>query len=157
MIYGNIAASQAMYPVPDVLRRALSYIAATDFDALEFGVYEPDVDFSVQVLDVTTQDPRHTRAEVHRRNIDIHFSITGEETVYARVSPTEHRVTEDCFDDRDIGFYDRVDGEVEIPLGPGDFVVFFPGEIHRPGCRTGSAATIKKIVVKIEAARVVSH
>ena len=126
----------------------------TDFDTLEFGVYHPDDDFSVQVLDVTTQDPRDTRAEVHRQNIDIHFSITGEETVYARVSPTGHRVTEDCFSDRDVGFYDMMDGEVAVPLEPGDFVIFFPGEIHRPGCRKGSVATIKKIVIKIEAARV---
>lgn len=150
MIYGNINTPWSVEPVPPAVRRALEYISATDLEALNFGVYHPAETFSVQVIDLTTKDKADTKAEVHRRKLDIHYSITGEETVYCRVAPTEHVVTDDQFDERDIGFYDDMDRELEIPLNPGDFVVFFPDEVHRPGCKKGETATIKKIVVKID-------
>lgn len=84
-----------------------------------------------------------------RKNLDIHYSISGQESIYCRVAPTDHQVTTDKFDERDIGFYDTMDTEVEIPLNSGDFVVFFPGEIHRPACKKEQISAIKKVVVKI--------
>jgi YhcH/YjgK/YiaL family protein len=152
MIYGNIRTLSKDSPYPAAIQRALKYLAETDVAALEFGVHEPDDVFSVQVIDLTTKDKSATKAELHREKLDIHFCLTGEETVYCRVAPTDQPVTDDQFAERDIGFFDAMDEEVEIPLNAGDFVVFFPGEIHRPGCKKGQISHIKKIVVKIRGA-----
>ncbi|MCF7915276.1 MAG: YhcH/YjgK/YiaL family protein [Spirochaetaceae bacterium] len=149
MIYGNVKTHSAFHPLPAVLQQAISYLSETDFEKFDFGVYQPNEQFSVQVIDVTTKDKRDTEAEVHRKNLDIHYSISGQETIHCRVAPTDHKVTTDKFAERDIGFYDTMDTEVEIPLNSGDFVVFFPGEIHRPACRKGQKSAIKKVVVKI--------
>ncbi len=149
MIYGNINLPVSVATTPPVIQRALTYLKETDLEALDFGVYEPDRDFSVQVIDLTTREKSDAKAEIHRKKLDIHFSITGEETVYCRVHPTDQPIADDQFADRDIGFYDSMDEEVEFPLQRGDFVVFFPGEIHRPGCRKDQVKRIKKIVVKI--------
>ena len=150
MIYGNINTPWSVESVPPVIRRALDYIANTDLANMDFGVYQPAKDFSLQVIDLTTKDKADTKAEVHRKKLDVHYSITGQETIYCRVAPTDHKVSDDQFDERDIGFYDDMDTEVEMPLNVGDFVVLFPDEIHRPGCRKGEIAVIKKIVVKID-------
>src|SRR6056297_2812339 len=149
MIYGNVKTLSTFHPLPDVLQEAIAYLTETDFEKLDFGVYQPNEQFSVQVIDVTTKDKSGTQAEVHRKNLDIHYSISGQETIYCRVAPTGHKVTTDKYDERDIGFYDTMDAEVEIPLSSGDFVVFFPGEIHRPACKKGQKSAIKKVVVKI--------
>lgn len=149
MIYGNAKTLSTFHPLPAVLQRAIDYLRETDFEKLDFAVYQPDEQFSVQVIDVTTKEKDDTQAEVHRKNLDIHYSISGREAIYCRVAPTDHKVTTDKFDERDIGFYDTMDAEVEIPLSSGDFVVFFPGEIHRPACKKGQISAIKKIVVKI--------
>lgn len=154
MIYGNIASPQQTKSLPKVIQRALEYLASTDFDALDFGTYEPTKEFSVQVIDFVTKEPEAQRPELHREKLDIHFSITGEETVYCRVVPTGQPLAEDLLDEKDIGFYENVDQELAIPLAPGDFVVFFPGEIHRPGCKKESVSAIKKVVVKIDGKKV---
>jgi len=149
VVYGNIATSVDGHPYPAVITRALRYLADTDLDALDFGVYEPDPQFLVQIIDLTTKEVSETRPEIHRQKLDIHYSITGEETVYARVAPTAHALSEDQLAEKDIAFYDTVGDEVALPLHPGDFVIFYPGEIHRPGCVQGEPRRIRKVVVKI--------
>ena len=34
-------------------------------------------------------------------------------------------------------------------MRPGNFAVFFPEDIHRPGCADGQSGKIRKIVVKV--------
>jgi biofilm protein TabA len=34
-------------------------------------------------------------------------------------------------------------------LRAGDFVVFYPGEVHKPLCAVGSPAKVRKAVVKM--------
>ena len=152
MIYGNLQNGNGAQHVPVVIQRALQHLKETDVDALEYGVYEPSEEFLVQVIDHTTKPFDETRAEVHREKLDIHYSIAGNETIYVRVAPTRHELTEDRFDEHDAGFYDTVEDEVAIQMHPGDFVVLYPGEIHRPGCTTSTSTRIKKIVIKIRAA-----
>lgn len=150
MIYGNVHETQGSYALHDILKQALEYLAATDMTDLEFGVHHPHEHFLVQVIDMTTRDHSETRAELHRRNLDIHLSLEGSETVYYSSRRDGADICEDHLAERDIAFLDQTGSEVEIPLCAGDFVVFFPGEVHRPGCCKGQAARIRKIVVKID-------
>lgn len=152
MIYGNLKSGHGAKHVPAIIERALQYLKDTDLNALDYGVYEPSDEFLVQVIDHTTKPFEETRPEIHREKLDVQYSIAGNETIYVRVAPTSQAISEDKFDERDIGFYDTVEDEVAIPMHPGDFVVFFPGEIHRPGCATSTPARIKKIVIKIREA-----
>ena len=34
-------------------------------------------------------------------------------------------------------------------LSEGDFVVFWPGEVHKPLCAVGAPAKVRKVVVKM--------
>ena len=34
-------------------------------------------------------------------------------------------------------------------LSEGDFVVFWPGEVHKPLCAAGAPAKVRKVVVKM--------
>ncbi|MEG7491700.1 YhcH/YjgK/YiaL family protein, partial [Enterobacter hormaechei] len=45
----------------------------------------------------------------------------------------------------------HINDEQSIVLKPGMFVVFMPGEPHKPGCLVESEGEIKKAVVKVRA------
>lgn len=155
MIYGNLISGNGAKHLPATIERALQYLKDTDLEALDFGVYEPSDEFLVQVIDHTTKRFDETRPEIHKDKLDVQYSISGNETIYVRVAPTAAPITDDQFDERDIGFYDTVEDEVAISMHPGDFVVFYPGEIHRPGCATSTPVRIKKIVIKIRESNIV--
>jgi YhcH/YjgK/YiaL family protein len=133
-----------------VLQKAIRYLADTDFSKVDFGVYQIDDDFKVQVIDHTTKDHEVAKAEFHNLRLDIHFSITGEETVYYRNPSSDVVVAEDALAEKDVAFLESLDNEIAFPLDKGDYVIFFPQELHRPGCKRGENTKVKKIVVKID-------
>lgn len=53
---------------------------------------------------------------------------------------------EDHLSDNDYQLFRDVQKPTEIHLVPGMFAVFFPKELHRPGCCVETCARIKKIV-----------
>ena len=150
MIYGNIDNHSMLDAYHPVLRKAIRYLAGTDFSQMDFGVYQPDADFKIQVIDHITKEHGVARAEYHNLRLDIHFSITGNETVYYRNPASDIVIAEDALEERDVAFLESLDDEIAFPLDKGDYVIFFPQELHRPGCARGEIAKVKKIVVKID-------
>jgi biofilm protein TabA len=61
----------------------------------------------------------------------------------------ENIVAEDLLEERDLIFYKDVKNETFINMNEGDFCVFFPDDVHRPGCERGGSSEIRKIVYKI--------
>ena len=60
-------------------------------------------------------------------------------------------LVEDHADESDLTFLRRNRGEGSRSLQTGDFAVFFPWELHRPGCSTKNGMQeVQKIVVKIK-------
>ncbi len=150
MIYGNITEQNGIQGLHPILQKAVRFAANTDFACLDYGVHAPDADFLVQVIDLTTAQHEDIRGELHRNMIDLHLSLEGLEKVYCRSGSAGLTVTEDLFPDRDICFFESVNDEVEISLATGDFIIFFPGEVHRPGCAKNGEERIKKVVIKID-------
>ena len=58
---------------------------------------------------------------------------------------------EDHADESDLLFYEEIEEKDHVVLQAGDFAVFFPWELHRPGCSTKNGMKeVQKIVVKIK-------
>ncbi|VTN13514.1 Toxin-antitoxin biofilm protein TabA [Raoultella terrigena] len=55
----------------------------------------------------------------------------------------------DWLADKDIAFLAAGEEEKTMILRAGDFVVFYPGEVHKPLCAVGSPAKVRKAVVKM--------
>ncbi|ENX7060900.1 YhcH/YjgK/YiaL family protein, partial [Legionella pneumophila] len=51
--------------------------------------------------------------------------------------------------DKDIAFLPEGVDEKTVILNEGDFVVFYPGEVHKPLCAVGAPAQVRKAVVKM--------
>ena len=91
--------------------------------------------------------PGDARLESHRKYVDLHLLLEGEEAIGWKptdectepASPYDREKDVMLFDDRPL---------VWLPLLPGSFAVFFPGDAHAPMVSQG---VVRKIVFKIAA------
>ncbi|MGC7590230.1 YhcH/YjgK/YiaL family protein [Bisgaard Taxon 46] len=150
MFFGHISqVDKKQYPA--AINIALDYLAKTDFNQLEAGRY-PIIGERIyaQVLDLDTQEKAHILPEAHRRYIDVQYLHSGFERIGVTPDLGKNQIAKDYDADRDILFYQNMENEVELIMRPGNFAVFFPNDVHRPGCLDGQSTNIRKVVVKIE-------
>jgi YhcH/YjgK/YiaL family protein len=96
-------------------------------------------------------DPREgrgrdgARLEVHRKYIDIQYTVSGVEVIGWRGLADCSRVAEPFSEERDIGFFaERPDTWLIIPAG--HFAIFWPDDAHAPLAGTGH---VHKVVMKV--------
>ena len=82
--------------------------------------------------------------EAHKRYLDIHVLIKGEERVDIA---NPERLTE--FEHRDDFYAYLGEGEQTVLLRPGNFLVAFPGDAHRIKIQTDGPCAVEKVVFKI--------
>ncbi|ELC4568288.1 YhcH/YjgK/YiaL family protein, partial [Salmonella enterica] len=102
-----------------------------------------------QIIDMTTRDAAENRPEVHRRYLDIQFLAWGEEKIGVAIDTGNNQISESLLEQRDIIFYHDSEHESFIEMIPGSYALFFPQDVHRPGCNKSIATPIRKIVVKV--------
>jgi YhcH/YjgK/YiaL family protein len=135
-----------------VLQKGIEYLNAVDLARLSVGRHEIDGDnMFALVSEYQTAAKELKRPEAHRRYIDIQCIIAGEERIGCSHLSGRYEIVEEKLAQSDIVFYGAVDNETDIILTPGFYAVFFPGDVHRPGCISNEVSTVKKIVLKIAA------
>jgi len=153
MIYGHVkdlASSFAWLPKP--LKTAVGHLKATDFAALPAGNYAlQGDDIRVQVTDLLTRPVAETTPEVHRQFIDVQFLVRGREKIGVATDTGNNVVFNDQLAERDLLFYTGMENESTLTMVPGSFAVFFPTDVHRPGCVVDQPEAIRKVVVKVRA------
>lgn len=104
-------------------------------ESLQFGIG----------IEYTTKNSEQGLWEAHRRYLDIHVILEGEELVeIADISNMTS--TKDYEDD-----YELFSGakDFSVSLVPGDFLVLFPNEVHKTGVKITDTTAVKKIVFKL--------
>lgn len=149
MIFGHIAQPNPCR-LPSAIEQALDFLRNTDFRTLEPGVVEIDgKNIFAQIIDMTTRDAAENRPEVHRRYLDIQFLAWGEEKIGVAIDTGNNQISESLLEQRDIIFYHDSEHESFIEMIPGNYALFFPQDVHPPGCNKSIATPIRKIVVKV--------
>lgn len=152
MLIGNLKQIECQrYGMHPVLSKAIDFLQNTDFRQQENGKYVIDGDrLYVNVMELTSKFIEDTAAEKHRRYIDIHYLLEGEETI-GWVFHREEMIPSQAFnEEQDYELYQVVADERYISLTPDMYVILYPNEIHRPGLCQGVPASIRKAVVKID-------
>ena len=151
MIFGNVHNMNDMLPaLPLPIQTALRHLQSTDFGALPAGNYDlQGKDIYVQVIDMFTKDFADTHPEVHRQYIDVQFLWQGVEQIGVANDTGNNQIAEDLLASRDLLFYSGMENETTLNMLPGNFAVFFPSDVHRPGCQVNGPAAIRKIVIKV--------
>jgi len=135
----------------DYWDKAFTFIREHDLKTLAPGKYPID---GTNVFATITEDPSKdfdkTQWESHRKYIDLQYVITGEEKM-GKYPFTKLIVTKPYDEAKDVANYSG-DGEIyTVPFGT--FMIFFPSNAHRPNITPGGNKVIKKLVIKISAAK----
>ena len=147
MIVGNIHHLQSW--LPEELRQAIEYIKANVTEATEKGKHEIDGRRLFYLISEDMTEPfEKRRAEYHARYLDIQIVLKGQEGMTFSVLPAGKPDT-DWLADKDIAFLAEGGQEKTLILNEGDFVVFYPQEVHKPLCAVGTPAPVRKAVVKL--------
>ena len=122
-----------------------AYYVAHDLSDLPLGRTEVDGEnVFINVMEAGL-NPDSARLEYHKKYADLQIDLTGGEGWGYETAPgTEVEPYQP-----DIGKKDSEDA-VFGTLGEGRFVLFFPGELHRPGVEMPGCDRVRKAVVKIK-------
>ena len=137
-------------------REILNFLNHPDFKGLPPGRHEvPDsTDCYVLKQQYTTKPLAEGKWESHRRYIDIHLVVSGEES--SEWLPDEFLpAAEGAYDaEADATVYTSRRKGSTIHMEPGWFAVFFPADAHIPCCAPGEPSPVNKIVVKVPVGKV---
>ena len=90
------------------------------------------------------------RFEAHKRYIDIQALLDDEEVIDVSLD-RDLSVLEAYDEKRDVMFLAPPPQFASLAMRPGLFAVFYPNDIHRPGCHPGEKRRVRKIVMKVAA------
>lgn len=109
-------------------------------------------DLFVRIAEYDTGPAEEKKFEAHTVYADLQYLASGKE-IMGFSSETAKPVTN--YDPKaDIRFFEITQKETPLLVSAGQFTVFFPGELHRPGCLAGpQPEKVKKLVFKIKMAR----
>ncbi|HBS6072258.1 TPA: YhcH/YjgK/YiaL family protein [Klebsiella aerogenes] len=147
MIIGNIHHLQSW--LPDALRQAIEHVKAHVSASTPLGKHDIDGNNLFYLIsEDSTEAQAERRAEYHARYLDIQIVLRGQEGMTFSTLPAGEPQT-DWLADKDIAFLAEGAQEKTVILNEGDFVVFYPGEVHKPLCAIGAPAKVRKAVVKV--------
>ncbi|WP_375748957.1 YhcH/YjgK/YiaL family protein [Vibrio sp. HN007] len=102
------------------------------------------------VVNAKTEPSEVRKPEFHKHYIDIQILLEGEEKLgYSNCLDSKYAEISDL--ENDVMFLEEVRNEQYVYLNPGDFALFFPGQIHRPLCSVNKDIEVKKAILKIPA------
>jgi YhcH/YjgK/YiaL family protein len=153
MFYANLSNCAQWQPFINspILTRSLLWITGNARSAAE-GIYElEEPGWFVNVHGYATQPRELCTWENHPETIDLQYMIEGMEGIDLAAVETLGEPTVFKPESDTQKFAANDDPATQLILRGGDFVIFLPGEAHRPKVAVGEPASLKKLVVKIPA------
>lgn len=149
MILGKISDLNLQTGMAPQLLTIIKQALALRPETLSAGRYEIDGEnIFMNVMQLDTAEPQSKRYEQHREYIDVQMLFSGQERMDC--GPTGADVEPDSYQENDdYQLCDEINPCQTVHLQPGMFVVFFPGEPHKPGCISGTAQAICKALIKV--------
>lgn len=148
MIFSSIHTKQPI-KYPEAIEKALDFLRTHDVTQMEPGRYEiQGKEIYVNVDESQTESIEQRHPEEHEKYVDVQFLATGRERLGFVENHGKFEVLEK-YADRDLIFYKDVENESFVESRPGNFCIFFPGEIHRPLIASGKKMQIRKAIVKV--------
>jgi biofilm protein TabA len=138
------------YANQPVWDKVFTFLKTQDLEKLAPGKYPIDGDNAYATITLApSKQFDQTNWESHKKYIDLHYVISGEEKI--GVAPVSTATVIKTYDDtKDVANY-TVDGTFYV-ASPGRFFLFFPEDAHRPSIKVNDVIQVKKLVIKIKMA-----
>ncbi|MEF2484440.1 YhcH/YjgK/YiaL family protein [Vibrio mimicus] len=102
------------------------------------------------VMDDHTQPLTLRRSECHARYLDVQILLQGRERFGYSLAPF-NGLDDDQLATRDLAFSEQLAEERFVDLAAGEFIVFYPGQPHRPLIAVeGEGEPVRKVVIKVD-------
>ena len=150
MVASDLKHVEDQLAVTPCLQKALSFLRWTNVSELVEGKIEIEgerIYALVQCHDTEATDK--PKLEFHRRFIDAHYIVSGEEVI--GWAPAERLTITEAYDEKkDVAFGTAPLSEVTpVYVSAGQLAVFYPEDAHAPKLAAGKPSRVKKIVVKV--------
>ena len=130
------------------ITEALDLIKNLDKSTLTPGIHEVNDEFYYNYLIYEAKEPADSIYEAHKNYVDIQYIVEGQERV--DVSFEEYMELDTPYNpEKDIMFFKSPKESFTRILGPGEYVIVLPHELHKPGQKVGEDGNVKKIVGKV--------
>lgn len=129
---------------------AYKWLKDNDITELSIGVYplsdNPEEIFA-QVQEYTTAPWSDIKYEAHDKYFDIHYMVSGDETI----GVCRRDLLEECkfVPEDDMHYFVEPEKSSSIYLKEGDILVVAPEDAHKPRVCADSPIHVKKVVVKV--------
>ena len=150
MIVDSLNNSKLYFDGESLFGKGFEFIKKAVAENYPVGKYEIDGDkVYAMVQEYNTKATTEGRFEAHRKYADIQYVISGMEIMeYVHLAKVDDDTDYDG--DKDIVFFKYDDPATNVVVSDGDFAVFMPEDVHKPGIsHDGKFSPIKKIVVKV--------
>jgi YhcH/YjgK/YiaL family protein len=150
MITSTLAQLHWYKTISPNFEKAINYALSTDFSTMEPGKYPIDGENVLAIVnEYTTKPASECDPESHREYADIQIMITGSER-FGYVPLTGQEASTPYRPEKDIAFYSIPPEEIDyITLYAGQFIIFFPTDIHQPEVFRRQPELVRKVVLKI--------
>jgi len=149
MIFSSLAHARRYENLHPGFRESLDFLAAFD-PCTPAGRYDIAGTACFALVQTYETAPASTRRmEAHRKFVDIQYVVSGSEFIGICAPENQSSITE--YDDqKDVQFFEGKTGVSDCAMQAGELAVFFPEDLHKPGCQLGDKPTpVTKVVIKI--------
>ena len=148
MIFDNIK-NRAIYDkLGEKFTIAFNFIEKVEREGADVGRYELDGSNVYAMVQEYSPKAESDMFEAHKNYIDVQFILSGKEYMEC-ASAKNCTVTDEYMPDKDAALYICNGLKVTLEAEQGDFAVFYPHDIHKPGLKCGDCEKVRKIVVKV--------
>ena len=128
--------------------KAFAFLRDSDLTKIKPGRYPIDGDnLYAIVTEAPSKEFEASAWESHKKYIDLHYLIKGEETI-GMAPVSKATVTKPYNETTDAANY-NAEGQYFVAT-PTTFYLFFPQDAHRPNIKVAGYDVVKKIVLKIK-------
>jgi YhcH/YjgK/YiaL family protein len=148
MIFDALDQAETRYIQSEVLKKAFRFLCETDLTRYPLGKTNIVGDeIYVNRMTYHTDDAQARIWEAHRRYIDIHVVLAGEENV--QVSSLARMTCETAYNPETDAALFQGEADATIRLRPGDFLLCYPEDVHKTGVRLKEEGEVQKLVCKV--------
>lgn len=147
MIFGNIKDLKDYDFLPEDLKACFEYAKEHDLMSYEKGGHEIDGDrFFVNVVEYETTTKENRFWEAHRKYLDVHFMLDGEEQIdLNNIDSMEQKE----FVEKDDFLPLEGESNSHVVLRKGDFLICYPKDGHMTAIQVEESVKIKKAIFKV--------
>jgi len=147
MIFGNIKDKERYNFLDERIRECFKYEIENNLNKFNTGSYKIDGDkVFVNIVSYNTVDKGERFWEAHKKYIDIHLMLDGEEKIL--LNHIDNLEKKPYQEDED---YLPLEGEEAsmVTLEAGDFLICYPEDAHMTAVKVKNEKNIKKAIFKV--------